>query len=103
MTNLGEYMTISINGSSLKLSCNGSFASQSTSIGESDGCMAVTESTGEDVEGTFSLRYLSLFTRASGLCNTVQLYLKKDYPLVLSYNVASLGSLKFCLANRIDD
>lgn len=103
MTNLGDYMTISINGSSLKLSCDGSFASQSTSIGESDGCMAVTESTGEDVEGTFSLRYLSLFTRASGLCNTVQLYLKKDYPLVLSYNVASLGSLKFCLANRIDD
>ena len=103
MTHLGDFMTISIDGASLKLSCDGSFASQSTTIGESDGCMAVTESTGEDVEGTFSLRYLSLFTRASGLCNTVQLFLKKEYPLILSYSVASLGSLRFCLASRIDE
>jgi proliferating cell nuclear antigen len=65
--------------------------------------MAIESSSGEDVEGTFSLRYLGLFTRASSLCSTVQLYLKKNYPLVLSYNVASLGGLKFCLANRVDD
>jgi len=103
MTYLGEYMSIATDGAALKLSCDGSFASQSTTIGEADGCMAVTETTGENVAGTFSLRYLSLFTRASGLCNTVQLFLKKDYPLVLSYSVASLGSLKFCLANRIED
>ncbi len=103
MMHLGDFMTISIDGSQLKLSCDGSFASQTTIIGESDGCMNVTESSGADVEGTFSLRYLSLFTRASGLCNTVQLFLKKEYPLILNYSVASLGSLRFCLASRIDD
>ena len=103
MTHLGDYMTISTQGTSLTLACEGSFASQSTCIGESEGCMAVTESTGEDVDGTFSLRYLSLFTRASGLCGTVQLLLKKEYPLILSYQVASLGTLRFCLAARIDD
>lgn len=103
MTHLGDFMSIAIDGSMLRLSCDGSFASQHTVIGESDGCMAVTQSTGENVEGVFSLRYLSLFTRASGLCNTVQLFLKKEYPLVLSYNVASLGTLRFCLASRIDD
>lgn len=102
MTHLGDFMTISLDGPMLKLTCDGSFASQHTVIGESDGCMSVLENTGENVEGVFSLRYLSLFTRASGLCNTVQMYLKKEYPLVLSYNVASLGSLKFCLASRID-
>ena len=103
MTHLGDFMTISIDGPILKLMCEGSFASQQTIIGESDGCMAVMQSTGENLDGVFSLRYLSLFTRASGLCNTVQMFLKKDYPLVLSYNVASLGSLKFCLASRIDE
>jgi proliferating cell nuclear antigen len=103
MTHLGDFMTISIDGPILKLTCEGSFASQQTIIGESDGCMAVMQSTGENLDGVFSLRYLSLFTRASGLCNTVQMFLKKDYPLVLSYNVASLGSLKFCLASRIDE
>jgi proliferating cell nuclear antigen len=103
MTHIGDFMRISLDGPLLKLACDGSFASQQTVIGESDGCMSVMQSTGENVEGFFSLRYLSLFTRASGLCNTVQIFLKKEYPLVLSYNVASLGSLKFCLASRIDE
>ena len=65
--------------------------------------LAAFKSTGENVEGVFSLRYLTLFTRASGLCNTVQLFLKRDYPLILSYAVASLGTLRFCLASRIDE
>lgn len=103
MTHLGEFMNIAITGNSLKLSCDGAFASQTTVIGEADSCMAIESSSGEDVEGTFSLRYLNLFTRASGLCSTVQLFLKKSYPLVLSYNVASLGGLKFCLASRVDE
>jgi proliferating cell nuclear antigen len=65
--------------------------------------MAIEASSGEDVDGTFSLKYLSLFTRASSLCSTVQVFLKKNYPLVLCYNVASLGVLKFCLVPRVED
>jgi proliferating cell nuclear antigen len=103
MQHIGDYMTMAITGSSLRLSCEGSFASQTTVIGEADACMAIESSSGEDVGGTFPLRYLGLFTRASSLCNTVQLFLKKDYPLVLSYRCASLGELKFCLASKIDD
>ena len=103
MTHLGDHMAVAITGNNLKLSCDGSFASQSTIIGEADSCMAIESSSGEDVEGTFSLRYLNLFTRASTLCATVQLFLKQNYPLILSYSVASLGSLKFCLASRVDE
>jgi proliferating cell nuclear antigen len=103
MTNIGDFMSISLDGPMLHMACHGGFASQKTSLGESSGCMAVIKSTGENVEGVFSLRYLTLFTRASGLCNTVQLFLKRDYPLILSYAVASLGTLRFCLASRIDE
>lgn len=102
MMHLGDFVTIAISGSSLRLACEGAFATQTTIIGEADSCMAIESSSGEDVEGTFSLKYLGLFTRASSLCSTVQLFLKKNYPLVLSYNVASLGGLKFCLASRVD-
>lgn len=102
MGNIGDKMRISIDGSNLKLVCDGDFARQETVIGESDGCMSVCENTGEPVEGLYLLRYLSLFTRASGLCNTVQMYLKVGYPLVLSYNVANLGSLKFCLVAVVE-
>ena len=102
MTHLGDHMSVDITGANLRLSCTGAFASQSTTIGEADSCMAIESSSGEDVDGTFSLRYLNLFTRASTLCSTVQLFLKRNYPLILSYSVASLGSLKFCLASRVD-
>jgi proliferating cell nuclear antigen len=103
MSNLGEFITISVKGAQLQFTCKGSFATQHTNIGESNGCMSVSSSTGEDVEGIYSLRYLSLFTRASGLCNTVVLYLKQNFPLLLSYNVASLGTLRFCLATRVEE
>lgn len=104
MTNLGEYMTVSIQGSQLQLVCDGTFAKQHTSIGESDGCMSVTETTGESVEeAVYSLRYLSLFTRASSLSNVLTLYIKKDFPLVLQYAIANLGTLKFCLATHVTD
>jgi proliferating cell nuclear antigen len=104
MTNLGEYMTISIHGSQLQLVCDGTFARQHTSIGESDGCMSVTETTGESVEeAIYSLRYLSLFTRASSLSNVLTLFIKKDFPLVLQYSIANLGTLRFCLATHVTE
>ena len=102
MHQLGDHVTIGIIGSSLRMRCEGTFASQTTVIGEHDSCMTIESSTGGDVEDVFSLRYLCTFTRASGLCATVQLLLKADYPIVLSYNVASLGTLRFCLAGRAD-
>jgi len=102
MQNLGDYITIKTDGNNLQLVCEGSIATQETSIGESDSCLNVLESTGAHVEGLFSLRYLTLFTRASGLCATVNMYIKTDFPLVLVYNVANLGRLKFCLAARVE-
>ena len=101
MSNLGEYITIKAHRSVLQLACEGSFATQETEIGECDSCLSILESTGQDVEGLFSLRYLTLFTRASALCNSVKLHLKKDFPLILTYNVAHLGQLTFCLAARL--
>lgn len=103
MSNLGEYMTITVQGAQLHLSCEGTFANQFTSIGESDGCMTVSESSGESIESaTYSLRYLSLFSKASALANVLSLYLKKDFPLVLQYPIANLGTLQFCLATHVE-
>jgi proliferating cell nuclear antigen len=55
----------------------------------------------EIVEGKYDLKYLLLFIKSSNLCSTIELFLKKDHPLVLLYSVASLGSLKFVLAPKV--
>jgi proliferating cell nuclear antigen len=57
----------------------------------------------EVIQGVFSLKYLSLFTKCSSLCKTMEIYLKNDYPIILQYHVANLGLLKMCLASRSND
>ena len=101
MSQLGDYMTMKADEDFIQLICDGAFATQETKIGESDACLSILETSGNPVESRFSLRYLTLFTRASALCTTVKVYLKADFPLVLAYNVAHLGHLKFCLAARV--
>jgi len=44
-----------------------------------------------------------MFTKCTNLSNTVDIYLKNNYPLIICYNVGSLGILKLCLAPKIND
>jgi len=103
MLNLGETMVIRSEGSQLVLSCNGDFARQETVIGETDAGMSMSAKPDKAIEGRFSLKYLSLFCKATNLSNTIELFLKEAYPLILKYNVASLGELRFCVAPKVDD
>lgn len=57
----------------------------------------------DDFYGRFDIKYLLLFIKNSNLCTNVELFLKKDLPLILVYSVASLGSLKFVLAPKTED
>ena len=103
MLNISEKMTIRSQGDQLCLSCNGDFARQETVVGPSDAGMSLSSVSEKRIEGTFSLKYLSLFCKASSLANTMELFLKESYPIIIKYNVASLGEIRFCLAPQIDD
>ena len=52
------------------------------------------------IQGVFSLKHLVLFTKCTNLCNGIQMFLENDYPLIISYQVGSLGDIKFCLAPK---
>ena len=41
---------------------------------------------------------MALCIHFSDLCNSISLYVKDDYPLIIKYTVASLGNIKFCFA-----
>lgn len=51
----------------------------------------------------YSLKYLTMFTRASGLCTDVRIHLKRFFPIILDFEIAGLGSLRFCLAPKVDE
>jgi proliferating cell nuclear antigen len=63
------------------------------------------DASGDDeiVQAKFLLKYLVLFSKAYNLSNTVEIFLKNDYPMVLKYSIADLGTLKFCLAPLVED
>ena len=109
MNNIAEFVEMKNVGSQLILSCKGDFCSQETILADSDTYNCVSTATGaktkvdEIVQGVFNLKYLVTFTKCTNLCNTVELYLKNDYPLVVQYLVASLGVVKLAVAPTINE
>ncbi|AZL89462.1 DNA polymerase sliding clamp [Megavirus baoshan] len=49
--------------------------------------------TNQVVQGMYELRNLLGFSKCNKLCNTIELYLKNDFPLVLVISVATLGKM----------
>ena len=100
MINIGENIEVTSIGNQLKFICNGDFAHQETVLGETNNGLkfSTTQSPELPIQGVFSLKYLLLFTKCTNLCNQIHLYIKNDYPLIIQYAVASLGSIKLCLA-----
>jgi len=103
MVNISDEIEIKAVDNSLILTCKGEFAEQETVIGEcsSNGisfCQNCKDS--EIIQGIFSLKYLTLFAKCTNLCPSIQIYLKNDYPLIVCYNVGSLGEIKMCLAPK---
>ena len=50
------------------------------------------------IQGEFSLKNLGYFIKCTNLCNSIEMHLENDLPLVVKYSVASLGEIKLCLA-----
>jgi proliferating cell nuclear antigen len=100
MNNLSQFVDIRNVANQLIFACKGDFCSQETVIADNEsGSHSIqTKDMNEIVQGVFKLKYLVLFTKCTNLCNTVELYLKNDYPLIIMYSVASLGYIRLCLA-----
>ena len=100
MINIGENIEIKSIGSQLILNCIGDFASQETTLGETNNGLKFNQISPKElpIQGVYSLKYLILFTKCTNLCNQINLYIKNDYPLIIKYSVASLGDIKLCLA-----
>ena len=45
------------------------------------------------VQGVYELRNLMSFSKCNKLCNTIEIYLKNEFPLVLVISVANLGKM----------
>ena len=51
------------------------------------------------IQCEYSLKNLLYFIKCTNLCNQIEIYLENNRPLIVKYNVASLGEIKLCLSS----
>ena len=51
--------------------------------------------------GTYSLKFLSVICKSSGLCNNISIYLKPSFPILFEYSVAALGTIKIGISSVV--
>ena len=99
----GSTEKIEIKATSKKLffSGKGEIGNVEFEVGETNGGLQIvstTSNTNEIVQGLFDLKFLIIFTKCTNLCNQVVLFLKNDYPIIVTYQVAALGEIKLVLS-----
>ena len=96
---ISDKLEIKSVGNELIFRCAGQFASAEIHRAESDGSMdfILKQDSSKIIQGEFSLKNLGYFIKCTNLCAQIELYLENDLPLVVKYNVASLGEIRLCL------
>jgi proliferating cell nuclear antigen len=97
---ISDKLEIKSVGNELIFKCCGQFASAEIHRAETDGNMGfvLKQETSKIIQGEFSLKNLGYFIKCTNLCSQIEVYLENDLPLVVKYDVASLGSIRLCLA-----
>jgi proliferating cell nuclear antigen len=98
---ISDKLEIKSVGNELIFKCSGQFASAEIHRAESDGSMGfvLKQSSSKVIQGEFSLKNLGYFIKCTNLCSQIEIYLENDLPLVVKYDVASLGTIKLCLSS----
>jgi proliferating cell nuclear antigen len=97
LNNIADKLEIKSVKNQLIFKCVGSFANVEIIRSESDG-MGFIQKNNRVIQGEFSLKNLNYFIKCTNLCNQIEMYMENDLPLIIKYNVASLGEIKLGLA-----
>ena len=100
LSNLSDRLEIKSVNDELIFRCKGSFAEAEIRRTEQKGLMEFIEKPDnlKVIQGEFSLKNLSYFIKCTNLCNSIEMYLENDLPVIVLYSVASLGKIRLCLA-----
>ena len=99
MSHISDKIEIKSVGNEIIFKCQGQFASAEIHRAESDGSMGfiVKQDSSKIIQGEFSLKNLGYFIKCTNLCSQIEMYLENDLPLVVKYDVASLGFIRLAL------
>lgn len=94
----GETIILSESDTGVKMQKGGASGGASVGAAGAVSTGSISHTGTEIVQGIFELKYLCMFTKCTNLCQSIEIYLKNDYPLILRYQVANLGEVRLVLA-----
>jgi proliferating cell nuclear antigen len=100
LANISDKLEIKSVNDELIFKCTGQYANAEVRRGENQNSMNFLQKhdSNKIIQGEFSLKNLVYFIKCTNLCSQIEIYLENDRPLIVKYNVASLGELKLCLS-----
>ena len=99
MNNIGDLIEITSSDNILKFKVNGDIGSAEHLVAEDyKNNLTITNNNSCVVQGIYNLKNLVMFTKCTNLCNQIKIFIKNDYPLIIVYDVASLGEIKLGIA-----
>eukprot|EP00994_Dinema_validum_P000208 NODE_1037_length_1137_cov_145.882353_g792_i0.p1 GENE.NODE_1037_length_1137_cov_145.882353_g792_i0~~NODE_1037_length_1137_cov_145.882353_g792_i0.p1 ORF type:complete len:263 (+),score=71.77 NODE_1037_length_1137_cov_145.882353_g792_i0:58-846(+) len=104
---LGDTVNISVTKEGVKFAAQGDIGAGNILVRQQKSADKEDENTTielqEPVSLNFALRYLTTFSKATGLSEKVKLSMAKDVPLVVEYSISEMGYIRYYLAPKIDD
>jgi proliferating cell nuclear antigen len=100
LANISEKLEIKSVENELIFKCSGQFAKAEIRRSENNANMQIiNKQHNKIIQGEYSLKNLLYFIKCTNLCNQIEIYLENNRPLIVKYNVASLGEIKLCLSS----
>jgi proliferating cell nuclear antigen len=101
LANISDKLEIKSVDNELIFKCCGQYAKAEIRRTETQGNLQFLQRKDSNsvIQGEFSLKNLIYFIKCTNLCNQIEIYLENNKPLIVKYNVASLGEIKLCLAS----
>jgi proliferating cell nuclear antigen PCNA len=94
---ISEKVEIKSVGNELIFRSDGQFATSEIKRAEMDESNAEKQCASKIIQGVFSLKNLGYFTKCTNLCSHIEINLENDLPLIVRYDVASLGFIRLGL------
>jgi proliferating cell nuclear antigen len=100
LANISEKIEIKSVEDELIFKCSGQFAKAEIRRSENNANMQIlNKQHNKIIQGEYSLKNLLYFIKCTNLCNQIEIFLENNRPLIVKYNVASLGEIKMCLSS----
>jgi proliferating cell nuclear antigen len=110
LSSIGDTVSVSVTKGEVRFATTGDIGSANIAcrptpkgVDKKEEEVETTIEVNEPVQLTFALRYLNSFTKATPLSPSVTLSMSKELPVVVEYQIAEIGHIRYYLAPKIDE